>query len=321
MSHSQVFRVSRWKQSRPWAWLPAFTLFLAAAIAAQAQPSRTDALIKRDRALIADADRLKLNAIQLGTLWARLGSEYQDQALFPESEAAYLHGLSLLEHEPTAQARYGIALSNLALLYMLTRRLDEAENCRKRSLAIFEKLGDPHDIARAQGHLAEVYLSRGNNKKAASFALLASNGLDDLPNAGGEDRASALLTYVYASCFLKHCDDGLSAAREVMRLVHAGSKEDPLAVGQAYVTLGFAEQHTGAVREAGGDLREGVRILEGQLPPSHPLLLEALEAYRRYLADNHREAEAAQVAERERISPPARNCSSCTVSVQGLRTH
>jgi len=85
--------------------------------------------------------------------------------------------------------------------------------------------------------------------------------------------------------------------------------------------LGFVEWKAGEREAADEDLREGVRILRLQLPPTHPLMVHALELYRDYLADNHRGPEAQKIAEEQKtLYEHARSCSGCTVSVHGLRT-
>jgi tetratricopeptide (TPR) repeat protein len=277
--------------------------------------------IARNKTLIADAAQRKLNPVQVGGLWAQIASDYQDLGQFTEAEDAYTRSLGLLEPEKSARMGFAITLSNLGSLYTLTKRFDAAENCNKRSLAVMEELGDSLMIARAQGHLADVYLAMGKNKEAARYASLATRAVATLPNATNDDRGSMLITYAYASCLSSHCDEGLRAAREAVRIVSAAYAPDSFPSGQAHVALGFVEGKAGEREAADEDLREGVRILRLQLPPTHPLMVHALELYREYLADNHRGVEAKKIAEEQKaIYEHARSCSGCTVSVHGLRT-
>jgi tetratricopeptide (TPR) repeat protein len=275
--------------------------------------------ITRNRALIANADKLKLNPLQIGGLWAQIASDHQDLGEFAESEAAYNRALSLLEPESSAQMAYAVTLSNLGSLYNMTRNFDAAENSTRRSLAVLEKLGDPLMIARAQGHLADVYLAMGKNKDALRYSALAVQAVAALPGATSDDKGSMLISYAYASCLTSNCDVGLQAAREAMGIVSTAFAPESFPAGQAHVALGFAESKAGELSAADQDLSEGVRILRRQLPASHPLMIHALDLYREYLAGNHRDAEAKRIAKEQKASGKG-NCSNCTVSVYGLRT-
>jgi tetratricopeptide (TPR) repeat protein len=274
--------------------------------------------IARNRALIADADRLKLTPAQTGALWAQVASDYQDLGAFADSETAYNRALGLLEPETSAQMAYVITLSNLGSLYTITGRYDAAENCDRRSLSVVERLGDPLMIARTQGHLADVYLAMGRNKDALRYSSLAMHALPTLPKATSDDRGSILISYAYASCLTSHCDDGLEAAQEAMKIVRTSFAPESFPAGQAHVALGYIEGKTGENSAADEDLREGIRVLRMQLPPTHPLMLHALELYRGFLADNHRDIEAKRIAEEQKAARDS-NCSRCTVSVHGLR--
>ena len=317
------------RQPRAWASRSAFAVILvvvccpALLTAQQAEESMTPvAHIARNKALIADAAQRKLSPVQVGGLWAQIASDYQDLGQFTEAEDAYTRSLRLLEPEKSARMGHAITLSNLGSLYTLTQRFDAAVNCNKRSLAVMEELGDPLMIARAQGHLADVYLAMGKNKDAVRYSSLATRAVATLPNATNDDKGSMLITYAYASCLSSHCDEGLRAAREAARIVSAAYAPDSFPSGQAHVALGFVEGKAGEREAADEDLREGVRILRLQLSPTHPLMVHALELYREYLADNHRDPEAKKIAEEQKaIYEHDRSCSGCTVSVQGLRSH
>lgn len=311
-------------------WLYAFAIFLFAIchppvpIKAQPieEPVSAEQHVARYRELIKDAPRLQLTSVQLGGLWAKMASSYQDLGKFGESETAYIRALGFLEKEPTAQKAYAVTLSNLGTLYTMTLRFDAAENCQKRSLAVLEQLGEPLMLARAQGHMADMYLASGKNKEAARYATLAVHGVETLPDATNEDKGSVLIAYAYASCLTQHCAEGLQAAREAMKIVSATYAAESFPAGQAHLVLGFAESKTGTNEAAEEDLREGVRILRLRLPASHPLLIHALDLYRSYLADNHRDREAKSIAEEQKKAREKdSNCSRCTVSVYGLRGH
>jgi hypothetical protein len=174
-------------------------------------------------------------------------------------------------------------------------------------------------IARAQGHLADLYLAMGRNKDALRYSSLAVQAVATLPGATSDDNGSTLISYAYASCLTSHCDEGLQAAREAMGIVRTSFAPESFPAGQAHVALGYVEGKAGEVAAADEDLREGVRILRMQLPASHPLMIHALELYREYLVENHRDAEAKRIAKEQKAVDKGNSCSGCTVSVYGLR--
>jgi len=294
---------------------PAFSL----AASSSADTASIQSHLSRTRQVINQADVLHLTPRQLGGLWSQVASDYQDLSEPTESEAAYNHALGLLERDPADQAAYAVTLGNLASLYATTGRFDAEENCYKRSLSILEKLGDPLPIAKAQAHLADGYLAMGKNKQAARFSSLAMQSLTRTPSATAEDKGSVLVTYAYASCLTGHCSDGLTAARQALALAESAFDARSFQVGQAHIALGFMEGKTGASSVAEQDLREGIRILELALPPSHPLVSNALLVYHDFLAANHRDADAARVAEQQRHARSGAECTTCVVSAYALR--
>jgi tetratricopeptide (TPR) repeat protein len=326
MARSTVSRLTGRRQPRVWAMVSAFAISLSAIcyppFPLKAQPAEEqltpEAHLARNQGLIADAERLKLTPAQVGGLLSQMGSDYEDLGDFQKAEGAYTRALHLLEPVESARVSYEVTLSNLGSLYVMTKNFDAAENCQKRSLAIVLAMGDPLLIARAQAHLADTYLAMGKNKDAARYSSLAVAALPTLPKATAADKGSALLTYSYASCLTSHCDRGLEAAREVMRIVSASFAAESFPAGQAHVALGFVEGRMGMKDAADGDLREGVRILRMTLPASHPLMIHALDLYREYLAANHRNEEANKIADEQKSL--TRNCKRCTVSVYGLRS-
>ena len=158
----------------------------------------------------------------------------------------------------------------------------------------------------------------GRNKDALRYSSLAVRSLPGLPGATSDDKGSILIGYAYASCLTSHCDTGLEAAREAMKIVRTSFAPESFPTGQAHVALGFIEGRAGDDAAADDDLREGIRVLRMQLPPSHPLMLHALDLYRDFLAGNHRDLEAKRIADEQKAARDP-NCSQCTVSVHGLR--
>jgi tetratricopeptide (TPR) repeat protein len=298
-----------------------FSLLLTSCASAGARESaqKANALIERNLGWISRAKQLELSPTQVGRIWAELGVTYQDLMQYSQAEAAYLHALVVFEHEPAAAHDYAATLSNLGSLYYDTGRLDAAERMELRSLEVAERLGDRERLAHAEGQLSQLYLEEHKLRKAAEYSLKASEDFSRTPDSGGVNSAMALVIHAYATCE-KRCDEGLRSAQQAMELLSSVAKpEESVALGQAYMALGFTEQQTGAPTKAGDDLREGVRILEQNIGPGDSRLTDALKLYRKYLAANHRYGEAAEIAERVRASETAQACASCTISVRGLQ--
>jgi tetratricopeptide (TPR) repeat protein len=297
-----------------------FSLLLTSCASAGARESaqKANSLIERNLGWINRATQLGLSPIQVGRIWAELGVTYQDLMQYSQAEAAYSHALVLFEHEPAAARDFAATLSNLGSLYYDTGRLDAAERMDLRSLEVAERLGDRERLAHAEGQLSQLYLEEHKLRKAAEYSLKASEDFSRIPDSEGINRAMALVIHAYATCE-KRCDEGLRSAQQAMELLRSiGKLEESVALGQAYMALGFAEQQTRATIKAGDDLREGVRILEQNIRPGDARLIDALKLYRKYLVTNHRDDEAAELAERVRASETAQACASCTISVRGL---
>lgn len=309
------------KLPRAWAWL-LISLFLSTTFykaLGQQEKSVAQKQIEGDRLAIEQARQLNLNDGQLGRLWARIASEEENLGQMDRAEAAYVHALELFQHDPSLQRDYAITLDNLGTLYAMTDREQESLNCRKRSLSIFQKLGDPLQIARGEAHLADAYLILGKYKDAEQHSLRANRSLSELSNATVEDRASTLLSYAFSSCMAGHCGDGLTAAQQAIALARAHFSEDSFPLGQVHVVLGYAEWKTGDNAKAETDLRDGINALRHVLYPTHPLVLHALDIYRLYLLEAHREVEAKQIAEELKAPLSDASCANCKVSVYGLR--
>lgn len=329
MVYSSGLRLLGRRQAWAGAWLLALIALLitlsflpASRLSAQQglQPSATVLRLARDHQLLQDAGRLKLSTGQIGRLWAEIASDEQDLGHFDQAEEAYNHALKLFEPQPELRLDYAVTLNNLGTLYAIRGDHEASLNSRKRVLAILEKLGDPLAIARAQSHLADAYLGLNKNKEARRYAETAYRALEALPQAKKQDKASVLVAYSYASCMTGHCAEGLEAIRRARALTSETYPPDAFAIGQVLVAQGFAEWRTGDRVAAETDLREGIRILRVNLPPEHPFVVQALEIYRSYLSDGHRDVEARQVAEETKgIVENARRCSSCTVSIYSLR--
>jgi tetratricopeptide (TPR) repeat protein len=96
----------------------------------------SQARIAQDLKLVRAAEQQHLPAAQAGALWGELGAEYQHATEFPQAEDAYYRSLRLLKDAPSVREEYAATLDNLASLYLVYHRVDDAESARKQALMV-----------------------------------------------------------------------------------------------------------------------------------------------------------------------------------------
>jgi hypothetical protein len=271
--------------------------------------------------LIHAAEYERLGPLDMGRLWGHLAVDSEEAGEFAKSEAAYNRALEFLGRAPQGALEYSAALDNLGSLYLSEANFDAAEACRKRSYALREKSGDGLAIARGKWMLGEVDLAKRRYKDAQKKASEAYAAMVALKDPLVNEMVSALTLLSYTSCRNNQCASGVESGREAKRLALAALPVDDMLLGEALMALGYAEWKTGMKEVPEEDLREGVRILRKRVSPGHPYLLGALVIYSDYLKEEHRGAEAEELAkEEESLRGKLPNaCGSCTVSVQSLR--
>ena len=253
-------------------------------------------------------------------MWADLGAEYQHATEFPQAEDAYNRSLHLLKTAPDAGEEYAATLDNLAALYLIYGRVDDAESARKQALVVRQKLGDIRGIAVSHIHLADIALARHQFKKAEKLAL---QGMDEMKTSSSPPREgmlSGLVTATYARCSLGHCEEGLTNAEQAVSFANTHFEPGSAAAGFALETLGFAEWKTGALQDGERDMRQAVQILRTRLSANDPRVAGAMLQYQSYLIQAHRPAEAQEIHEQAtRINREAGvYCQECVVSVSSL---
>jgi tetratricopeptide (TPR) repeat protein len=277
--------------------------------------------IAQEIVLIHDGERNGLERLEMGRLWAKLASDYEDKAEFKKAEDAYNRALRLLESSSPQKADYAAVLDNLGSLYSMMGNPGASEQCRKRALALLEKRGDKLAIAQGKSHLAGAHLAMRRFKEARREALEAYNEMVALKDPDIGNLVSALFTLSYAGCGQHGCADALEYARRGWSLASGAFPADSLQVGMAHLALGFAEWRAEIKDGPDEEMRKGIEIVKMRTPQGHPYVLHALEQYRTYLAAVHREPEATEIALQETQLEGARQpgCANCTVNVYGLR--
>jgi tetratricopeptide (TPR) repeat protein len=284
------------------------------------QITSSPARIARDQALIRAAEQQHLPAAQAGALWAELGAEYQYATEFPQAEDAYNRSLHLLKSAPGAGEEYAATLDNLAALYLIYGRVDDAESARKQALMERQKLGNISGIAVSHIHLADIALSRHQFKKAEKLALQGIEEMKTSSHPPPEGMLSGLITVTYARCSRGHCDEGLANAEQAVAFENTHFEPGSAAAGFALETLGFAKWKSGATHEGEIAMVQGIQILRTKLAPADPRLAGAMLQYQAYLIAEDRQAEAREIHEQvgEMTREAGVYCSDCAVSVNSL---
>lgn len=258
---------------------------------------------------------------EVGYQWSRLGEDYSLAGEFGDAESAFNHAVESFSKEPENRDLYAGALDELGALYRVYGRIPEAQNCRRKALALRKKLGDPLQLALSQSHLAELDLISKKYKEAFTRADSAYRQMSGMENAGNGDLLSALLVRTYAKCRLRRHAECLSDAQQALALSRSVFAEDSLPVGAALVALSSAQLDNGSTQEAEASARQAWGILNRGLASNDPRVIFAMSKDRDCLLALHRTEEArkidAQVSAIDR--QPAQPCVSCTVSVYGLR--
>lgn len=258
---------------------------------------------------------------ELGYSWSLLAVDYSRAGEFTNAESALNRAVKFLSQEPGNGDLYAAALDELGALYRIYGRIPEALNCRRKALALREKLGDPLQLAVSQSHLAELALISKKYKEAFRGADGAYRQMSGMQHASKGELLSALLVRTYAECGLHRNAECLSDAQQALELGRSAFAEDSMPVGAALVALSSAQLHNGAALEAEGSVRRALGILKTHLASSDPRVVFAMSQDRDCLLALHRNEDAqtmdAQVSAIHRL--PQQPCVSCTVSVYGLR--
>lgn len=273
--------------------------------------------VDQDLRLIKVAEHDHLPNSKLGYLWARLASDYAEQANFARAEDAYFHSLRLLKDTPEAQTNYATLLDNLGVFYLAYNRREEAENYLKEALALRKKQNDLTALGVSQLHLAELALADHKFKQAEQIAAEAHTNLTAAGDSGKKGLIGALVALTYARCSRDKCAEGLHNAEQAMDLTRLVYPSDSLPIGHMLMAIGFAKWKTGDTEEAEKMMVRGIQIITRQNAPGSPYPRNALAEYRSFLVAMHRSVDVKRIEDQLATMTP-QPCTNCTVSVYSL---
>lgn len=278
--------------------------------------------IERDRRTIQQAELQHLSDDRIGYFWAVLAAEYSKGGDFTASEDAYFKALKLLDYSDASSRNYATALDNLAMLYLIYGRLDEAELYNRRSAKIRRGLGYPLDEARGEQHMAEINLARHRFKAAEEEAARALAVMERLDDPEKLNIVSALNALAFARCSRRACEQGLQDAQRSLAVARTFFGDESALTAHAWMAIGFAEWKQGRLEEAERAMRLGIQMIKTKERQESRVVPLAMMEYRNFLKAVHRDRDA-ETVDREisqAIQQEAPTCATC-VSVRTLASN
>ncbi len=233
---------------------------------------------------------------RVALIYADLGTAYEYLSMYPQSETAYRHALALLKAHP--QPQLADTLKLLGTLHCLMGDLRQAEKDDLLALRVRQQLGDPVAIAQTWDDLADVYYRQRHFSKSVDYARRAMAVLADNPKADAADRIGARQTLGYALCASNSCGEAVPLLKEALGITTAAYGADSLQAGISTYQLGEAAWQNQDLDEAAGWIASGIARMKVDLGWGHPLYINALCEYVRFLRERG-QMEQADAAERE----------------------
>jgi len=260
---------------------------------------------------------------QLGALWLRLANVYEDQLQFAEAEGAFARSLRLLRTSGP-QAAYADALDGMGSLYLDTGRLSEAGNYVKKSLALFESLGNRAATARLHETMALVLIFGHKFRESEMESAESIREGEAEARADKRELTAAYLTHGYAICYLGRCSAALEDTNRAMTISQAAFPANSMEMAGAWLARGFEFWKSGSPDEGARAMQQALKLVRSRTDLPRTLFVsEQLGVMREYdelLKATHRKPEAVQIeSEIARLESEQRlACNGCTVSVATL---
>lgn len=166
------------------------------------------------------------------------------------------------------------------------------------ALHIREQIGDPIGIALTWNDLASLYVRQRRFAKALDYAQRAMPLLASNSKVEAGDRITIRQTLAYALCGMHQCVRAIPILEDALELARDNFGTDSLAVGIASYLLGYAYWQNGQLDEAADYMQRGVERMKQDWRWGHPLYVNAVEQYAKFLRQRG-QIEFAEVEERE----------------------
>jgi len=301
-------------------------LAVAGSIAASVPAQGTQAYIERIEMLrtqIKTAEQQHAGAAEVGGLWIRLGNRYQDTHEPAQAEDAFARSLRLLD-TPATQPQYADALDGLGSLYLQTGRLNDADDDLRKSLAIYQRLGNQLHTAALHVSIALLQLNEHRFREAEAESTEGLTEMQSLDQPDPGELVAAYLAHSYAICDLGRCGEALSDVDRAMFVAQAHLRPDSIDMVAVWQARGFDQWKAGAPDDADRAMGAALHLMRSRTDLPQPmqvaLQLGVMRQYDAFLKTTHRKPEekemAAEMARLQAQQPQP--CNGCTVSVAAL---
>ena len=184
------------------------------------------------------------------------------------------------------------------MLHATMGDLAKGEKEGQEALKIRLQLGDRGAIGASYRQLATVYLKRREFKKSVKFGEKAMNAIGDDSRVNTEDWVAVRFTMGRALCESGNCGRAIPLLEQAVEQSKVAYGEESLAVGMGCYQLGYTYWRDGAIVDAARWLERGTALMKVELGWGHPVYINALRDYAKFLRQ-HGTTEAAAVVERE----------------------
>ena len=243
------------------------------------------------------AEAAHLSDASLVKVYAGLGGMYYDVAMFPKAEDAMRRAVVLLrQYGP--QDQLAEEIGHLAELHIATGNLRQAEKEQLEALNVRASIGDPAGMALTWTDLASLYMKERQYKKAADYGQRAFAVIGDNPAISPADRIAVRQVLGSALCETHDPARAIPMAKDAVAVAQNIYGTDSLSAGIAAYILGNTYWRCGDLVDAATWLQQGTTRMKADLGWGHPVYLQAMENYARFLQVRG-QTEAAAAAESE----------------------
>jgi tetratricopeptide (TPR) repeat protein len=224
---------------------------------------------------------------------------YADLAMYPRAEEAIRRGITLLRQDTESkQGELAAAIEDMAMLHGTMGDLTKGEKEGQEALKIRLKLGERGAIGASYRQLATLYLKRREFKRSVEFGQRALDAIGDDPRVNTEDWIAVRFTIGRALCEIGRCGRAIPLLQQAVEQAKVAYGEQSLPVGMGCYQLGYTYWRDGEIVDAARWLERGTALMKVELGWGHPVYINALRDYAKFLRQ-HGTTEAAAVVERE----------------------
>jgi tetratricopeptide (TPR) repeat protein len=301
-------------------------LAVAGSIAASVPAQGTQAYIQRIEMLrtqIKTAEQQHAGAAEVGGLWLKLANRYQDLLEFAQAEDAFARSQRLLD-TPDTQTQFADALDGMGQLYVQVGRLNDAADYLRKSMAIYQRLGNQLHTSALHVTMALIQLNSHHYREAEAESTEALTEMQPLEQPDPGELVAAYLAHSYAICNQGRCFDALSDVDRAMFVAQAHLRPDSIDMIAVWQARGFDQWKAGAPDDADRAMGAALHLMRSRTDLPQPMQIDlqlgVMRQYDAFLKATHRKPEekemAAEMARLQAQQPQP--CNGCTVSVAAL---